>query len=136
MLNEERVKHMIRLADYEAKGGKEEIKISSHFKKDYIGLNTFLSVVWMTVAYVLFVGGIWLAIRDLITAEITKEQNLYLLILVTGIYLVFLVVYIIKARRFYKRKHARAYHRVKKFKKNLIILEEMYEKEDRDAEDA
>ena len=29
MLNEERVKHMIKLADYETKGGKEEQKITS-----------------------------------------------------------------------------------------------------------
>ena len=36
MLNEERVKHMIKLADYETKGGKEEQKITSFYKKDYI----------------------------------------------------------------------------------------------------
>ena len=134
MLNEERVKHMIKLADYETKGGKEEIKINSSFKKDYIGINTLLSLVWMTVAYALFVSGVWLAIRDLITVDLTKMQIFYLLILVFSLYLVLFIIYLLKARMFYKKKHARAYHRVKKFKENLMILEEMYAKEDHDAE--
>lgn len=134
MLNEERVKHMIKLADYETKGGKEEIRISSYFKKDYISSNTLWSIIWMTIAYALCVWGIWLAIRDSITTELTREQSLYLLILVAGIYLVLVIIYTIKARRFYRRRHARAYHRVKKFKENLVILEGMYEKEDHDAE--
>lgn len=134
MLNEERVKHMIKLADYESKGGSEEIKISSELKKDYISSNVLWSILWMTIAYALCIFGIWLSIRDLIVVEITQELSLYMIILIAGFYLVLLIVYIIKARRFYKRKHARAYHRVKKFKENLAILEKLYEKEEHDAE--
>ena len=134
MLNEERVKHMIKLADYETKGGKEELKISSYFKKDYISMNTMWTLLWMTVAYGLVVLTVWLALRELVTVELSQMQVLSLFILVATIYLALFITYLVTARRYYKRKHARAYHRVKKFKENLMVLEKMYEKEDQDAE--
>lgn len=134
MLNEERVKHMIKLADYETKGGNEEIKISSYFKKDYISMNTMWSIIWMTIAYALCVGAIWLSVKNLVTIELTQVQVLSIIILLAGIYLMLFVVYIVTARRFYKKKHARAYFRVKKFRENLAVLERMYEKEAHDAE--
>lgn len=134
MLNEERVKHMIKLADYETKGGKEELKISSHFKKDYISMNTMWTLLWMTVAYGLVVLTVWLTLRELVTVELSQIQVLSLIILIASIYLALFITYLVTARRYYKRKHARAYHRVKKFKENLMVLEKMYEKEDQDAE--
>lgn len=134
MLNEERVKHMIKLADYETKGGKEELKISSYFKKDYISMNTMWTLLWMTVAYALVVLTVWLALRELVTVELSQIQVLSLIILIASIYLALFITYLVTARRYYKRKHARAYHRVKKFKENLMVLEKMYEKEDQDAE--
>lgn len=134
MLNEERVKHMIKLADYETKGGKEELKISSYFKKDYISMNTMWTLLWMTVAYGLVVLTVWLTLRELVTVELSQIQVLSLIILIASIYLALFITYLVTARRYYKRKHARAYHRVKKFKENLMVLEKMYEKEDQDAE--
>lgn len=134
MLNEERVKHMIKLADYETKGGDEEMKISSYFKKDYISMNTMWSIIWMTIAYALCVIAIWLSVKELVTAPLTQVQISSIVILIAGIYFMLFVMYVVIARRFYKKKHARAYFRVKKFRENLAILEKMYEKEEHDAE--
>ena len=134
MLNEERVKHMIKLADYETKKGNEEMKISSYFKKDYISMKTLGSIVWMTIAYILCVVAIWLSVREFVTVELTENQILSLVVLIAGFYIMLFVMYMIIARRFYKKKHARAYHRMKKFKEDLAVLERMYEKEDHDAE--
>lgn len=134
MLNEERVKHMIKLADYETKGGNEELKISSYYKKDYISINTLWSLIWMTIAYILCVVAIWLSVRDLVTVELTQVQILSLFILIAGTYFALFVLYTVMSRRIYKKRHARAHYRVKKFKENLAILEKMYEKEDHDAE--
>lgn len=134
MLNEERVKHMIKLADYETKKGNEEMKISSYFKKDYISMKTLESIVWMTIAYILCVVAIWLSVREFVTVELTENQILSLVVLIAGFYIMLFVMYMIIARRFYKKKHARAYYRMKKFKEDLAVLERMYEKEDHDAE--
>ena len=68
------------------------------------------------------------------TVELTQIQVLSLVILIACIYIALFITYLIAAKRYYKKRHARAYHRVKKFKENLMILEKMYEKEDQDAE--
>ena len=134
MLNEERVKHMVKLADYETKRGNEEMKISSYFKNDYISMNTLASLVWMTIAYILCIVAIWLSVREFVTVELTEPQIQSLVVLIVGLYLVLFIMYMVIARRFYKKKHARAYHRMKRFKEDLAVLERMYEKEDHDAE--
>lgn len=134
MLNEERVKHMLRLADYEAKGGEKEIEISSHYKKDYINMNTMWTLLWMTIGYGLFILMVWLALREMVTTELTKIQVWSVVILVLYVYLMLFILYMIGAKRYYKKKHARAHFRVKKFKEDLIKLERMYEKEEQDAE--
>ena len=36
MLNEKRVKHMIKIASYEQKTGEEDQKINTYFKNDYV----------------------------------------------------------------------------------------------------
>ena len=87
MLNEERVKHMVKLADYETKRGNEEMKISSYFKKDYISMNTLASLVWMTIAYILCIVAIWLSVREFVTVELTEPQILSLVVLIVGLYL-------------------------------------------------
>ena len=53
MLNEERVKHMVKLAFYETKHGNEELKTSSYYKKDYISFHVLWSVLLSVIAYIL-----------------------------------------------------------------------------------
>ena len=56
MLNENRVKLMTRMAAYEEKKGKEDIPISSYYRKDYVGLNVLITILWTTIGYGLFLG--------------------------------------------------------------------------------
>ncbi len=134
MLNEERVKHMVKLAFYESTDGKDELKTGSYYKKDYISYNVLRSVLWMTIAYVILV--VLLGITYL---NVLAEQASVLTIVITGcavavIYIALLITYIFVARKFYKKKHARAYHRVKRFRQDLIELEMLYKKEELNGE--
>ena len=61
MLNEERVKHMVKLSFYETKGGSEEIKISSYLKRTYLRLNMLWSILCVTAAYAILVALIGMA---------------------------------------------------------------------------
>ncbi len=42
MVNEEKVKLMNKMALYEEKYGKEDFKIASYYKKDYVAIRRFL----------------------------------------------------------------------------------------------
>jgi predicted ferric reductase len=134
MVNEKRVKHMVKLAFYESKGGSEEIRIDSIPKKQYINMHTFLSVLWMTLAFLMIVVFFCVAFLNLVITALTRKQLLFILLFGGIAYIALLVIYVIKARVFYKTKHARAHHHVKQFNKDLDELERMYEKEEQDGE--
>lgn len=56
MLNEERVKMMIKLASYEEGQGKEDFKVNSYYRKDYVSFRTIVTLIWTTIGYGLAVG--------------------------------------------------------------------------------
>lgn len=130
MLNEKRVKHMVKLALYETKNGKEEIKASGFYKKDYVGVNVLRTVVWMTIGYVFLTALLLLSFAHMLIEDITMMKGIFLIVFIVVLYVGLLITYIFASKRFYKEKHKRAYYQVKDFKKNLEELETMYEKED------
>lgn len=130
MLNEERIKHMTKMAFYESKGGSDDLRVSSYYKKDYIGFNTFWSGLWMTISYIALVTIIVVTFMGNLMENWTSKQLMSIIFSFLGIYLVLLIAYVRYAKNIYKKRHARAYHRVKRFKEELEQLEKMYEKED------
>lgn len=129
MLNERRVKHMVQLAMYENKEGVEELKTSKFYKKDYISYNMLWSIIWMTIAYIIVLLIAAIAKLDMILDALSIKMAIQTVCCCAGLYVILLLIYIPLSRRFYRKKHARAYHRVKNFKEGLEILEEMYEEE-------
>ena len=129
MLNERRVKHMVKLAMYESKDGIEELKTSGFYKKDYISYNMLWSIIWMTIAYFIVLVMAVIAKMEIILDALSLKVAIQMVCYCAGVYVVLLVIYIPLTRRFYRKKHARAYHHVKHFKEGLEILEEMYEEE-------
>lgn len=130
MLNEERIKHMTKLAFYEAKGGSEDQKIGLRMKKDYIGFQIFWSALWMTISYIALVIIVNITILNGVIETLAFNQIMAVIFCFLVIYLILLIAYIRYAKQLYKKKHARAYHRMKKFKEDLEQLEKLYEKED------
>ena len=47
---------MTKAAVYEKEHAEEDVKISSYYKKDYASLNTWITLIWVTVGYVLAGG--------------------------------------------------------------------------------
>ena len=129
MLNEKRVKHMVKLAMYENKEGAEELKISAFYKKDYISFNMLWSIIWMTFAYLIVAVLFVMAKLEEIMSGMSILMVVKLAGGIIGVYVVLLVIYIHVSRYFYKRKHAKSYYRVKKFKEGLEILHNMYQEE-------
>ena len=134
MLNEERVKRMTKLALYETRGGSEELKISSYFKKDYISMNVLSSVIWLTIAYAVALALLGVSFMNILMENLTIQLLVAIVVISILLYVALLITYIVLTRKLYKKRHARAYHRVKKFKQDLVELESLYEKEDGDAE--
>lgn len=56
MINQEKTALMTRMAIYEKKAGKEDMKLSRYYKTDYARMNVLKTVVAVTVAFVLIVA--------------------------------------------------------------------------------
>ena len=66
MLNEDKVKLMTRMAMYESKEGAEDFKISSYYRKDYSSFHTIITIILVTIGYMIAVGVGAVAFMDVI----------------------------------------------------------------------
>lgn len=129
MLNEERIKLMVKLSSYESKEGKEDFKVSSYYKKDYVSLNRWYTVIWTTIGYALIVALAGIANMEQIVEKLTLSSVIVMAASVVAGYVVMLIVYVAALGRVFKKKHGEARQRVKKYSHNLLVLSKVYEKE-------
>lgn len=129
MLNEKRVKHMVKMASYESNEGKEELNITTYFRKDYVTLNVLCTLIWTTVAYAILILILGFGFMDIILENLTLIKAGILIGAVLVVYVVLLCVFGSIASTFYAKKHARAGKHVGIYKKQLETLQRMYEKE-------
>lgn len=131
MLNENKVKAMTKMAMYESRQGIEDIKINSYYKRDYVSFKTLISIIWMTIGYILVVAlgtGIFL---EEILEHLSVDFLVMFVICIVGMYLALVLLYAIGASQFYKKKYSDARQRLKNFNHELTRLNRMYEKERR-----
>ena len=129
MLNEKRVKLMTRMAIYENRQGKEDFKINEYYQKDYVSLNTWKSIIWITIGYGMIVGAVMLIFLDQIFNVASLSGLLMIAGAIVGGYFVLAIATGTIAHYFYKKQYTEAKKRVKKFYNNLTRLGKMYEKE-------
>ena len=125
MLNERRVKHMVKLASYETKCGAEDTKVSTYFKSDYISLNLIFTFIWTTISYLLIAVLLVLTYMDVLLEELTMERMIYMGVAIGGLYLVVLIASLVIAGIHFKKKHLKARKHIKVYRANLEKLENM-----------
>ena len=159
MLDKRKIRLMTRAAIYEKRHGEEDLKVSGYYKKDYTSLNTWITIIWITVGYALSGGVLFLCYGDALLEGITiiwitvgyalsggvlflcygdallegiTIMRLFLYAAVAlGAYLVLVIIYGIGAGNFYSKKHARAKQRVKRYMRDISRLEKMNNKKEK-----
>mgnify|MGYP005749750671 FL=1 len=125
MIDKRKVRLMTRAAIYEKRYGEEDIKITGYYQKDYSSLNTWITLIWITVGFFLVVALLFLAGGDSLMEGITIMKLLILAAIILGLYLSLLIIYGIGAGSFYRKKHIRAKQRMKRYMRDLSRLEKM-----------
>lgn len=130
MINEQRVKLITRMAAYEQKEYKRNIKITGFFKSDYIGFQLLKSFVANTIAFaILFCLYILydfeLFMKDIYKMDLFQFGKVVLIIYV--IYIVILSVITFVASLY---RYNRATQDMKLYYSNLKILSNMYGEEE------
>ena len=129
MLDRSKVKLMTKLALYEQTQGKEDFKISEYYRKDYVGLHSICSFLWVTVGYICVWMLILLAGFDLIVGHMSLLLMLIMMLVAVVGYVVILAIYAGVTSHVYNQKHKDTRQRVKMYNHDLIKLLKLYEKE-------
>ena len=129
MLDVKRIRLMARMAQYEKNDIRKDMKISTYYKKDYVSLNTLITILWMTVGYGILAALLAVCFMDELMENLTITKVTYLGVGVGGVYIALLIIYIICANVFYRGRHNRAKQRVRKYYRDLSRLGKMEVKE-------
>lgn len=121
---------MTKTAIYEKNQGEEDLKIVCYYKKDYSSLNTWITLIWITVGYFLLCGIAFLCWGNVLLENLTIMKLLVLAAAAIGVYLALLIIYGIGAGSFYSQKYHRAKQRAKKYMRDLSRLEKMNQKKE------
>lgn len=129
MLDKRKIRLMSRVAMYEKHHIREDLKISSYYKKDYTSMNTLFTLIWVTLGYFAIAAIIIFVNLDFLLEDLTFEKMAFIAIFVIASYLIVLIIYGISASTFYRRRHTRSKQRVKRYYRDLARLSKMNTKE-------
>ena len=129
MLDKKRIRLMSKVAMYEKHHIREDLKISSYYKKDYSSMNTLITLLWATIGYLIIAAVIVFINLDFLLEDLTVQKLVIIVGIAVALYLIILIVYGISASSFYTRKHTKSKQRVKKYYRDLTRLSKIIEKE-------
>lgn len=132
MLNNRKIRLMTKLAIYEEKEGKEDIRMSKYYKSDYVRYHMLKNIVSVTVAYILILVmivayNLEMIIRDAVILDY-KKYGVYAL----GFYILILTIYITGSIIGYSIKYDKSRKKLSKYYKLLRKLTKMYEEENQE----
>lgn len=131
MVNEERLRHLIKMAQFDTNEGKRCKPMTQFSRKDYVALQVLKSFVAGTITYMLMFV-IWaLYSMDELIKKMTGNQIRGFAVTVIVLYLIFLVVYMLATYIVFQVKYTDGRKRVKRYYNSLKRVNQMYEREDR-----
>ena len=130
MLNERKIRLMTKLAIYEKKEGKEDLKLAKYYKGDYARMQAWRTGIAVTVAYVFLVliAVVYKAEYFLDNAFTIDYEALGKKIL--GVYVIVLAVYVITAMLGYSIKYSESRKKLARYFRMLRKLNHFYLVED------
>ena len=130
MLDKNRIKAMVKVSFYEQGKGKEYLRISGYFKKDYVSFNTFLTGLWVTIGCFLILGVyVVIEIESILQELLSIESLIEMIREFVIIYLVILVVFCVISSIVHRQRHKNAKRHVKNYYRDLGHLEKIMTKE-------
>lgn len=130
MINEERVRHMTKIAIYEKEEGRSLAPMMHYSRKDYLALHTILSFITGTVFYLLlYAGTVMLLLMEVL-------PNLHTILVIIGavigflVYIIYMYFYLRLMHRRAEQRYDRGRQKLKRLAGEYKILEEMYQQEE------
>ena len=131
MLNIDKVKHMTKAAAYENGADHKNIKISSYFRADYMGLQLIKSGISYAISFVLLLVMWGMGKMEELMLMVSRPEFVeqliksVMLLFVSGLFLYEIAVYV-----HYSMKYEKAKKSVKSYNNHLKRIQKFYEKQE------
>ena len=138
VLSEERIKKMIRLSDYEAGWGEQDLRRARYSEQDYVALQVLRTIAGMIAASILVLGMVIVYYIDQIPFKSYVSEGFFTLnrlLVIAGILAGWLIVMGVAAYVTSERSHreyAESMLRVNEYELTLNELLRLYEAEDKE----
>lgn len=131
MVNEERLRHMIKLSQFDENDGKEYKPMTQYARKDYVSMQALISFVTGTISYALLFGLWALYSIDGLFEKINHMEIREGIMALVLSYLVFMVIYLGATYIIFNVKYTDGRRKVKKYYASLKKVNQMYQREER-----
>ena len=135
MLSEEKLKKMIRLAEYEQGIGSTDLKRVSYIKADYVRIRLLKSIVSVVVAAFLTVGLIAVLKMEYILRNALSLPFGKIALVVGGAFFIFLIVTGVISCYMSAKAYDESELRAREYFKTLQELSDLYENEEQGQEE-
>jgi len=129
MLNNNKIRLMTKLALYETKEGKEDIRLSKYYKTDYVRYQVIKSIIGATIAYVLILALIFLYQSEYLIAKAVSLDYKTIGTNILGIYIILVAVYGLGSGVGYSIKYDNSRKKLARYYKLLKRLNKIYKDE-------
>jgi len=133
MLNNDKIRLMTKLALYESKTGKEDIRLSKYYKPDYVRYQVIKSIISATIGYALILALIMLYKSEYLIKNAVKLDYKTIGLYLLGFYIIIVAIYGLSSIVIYSRKYDISRKKLGRYYKLLKRLEKMYGDETTDS---
>lgn len=130
MVNNRKVRLMTKLAIYEKKEGKEDIKLSRYFRRDYVRLHLLYTLISVTVGYLLVLALVGAYQMEYLIREAVRLDYIGIGKLILGIYVIVLTIYMMASMIGYSLYYDKSRKKLAKYFRMLRKLRSFYQEED------
>lgn len=131
MVNEERLRHLIKIARFDYNDGKRCKPMTQYARKDYVSLQLLKSFVTGTITYLLMVALWALYSTESLVKKITGSEIQGFLVTLILLYVIFLLVYLVATYIVFNIKYTDGRRKVKRYYSSIKKVNQMYEREER-----
>lgn len=131
MVNEERLRHTIKLAQLDGNDGKRCKPMTQYARKDYVSLQLLISFITGTMSYGLILGMWVLHSVDKVFEIINRMELREIATSLVLPYVLFMILYLGATYIIFNLKYTEGRRKVKEYYTSIKKVNQMYEREDK-----
>ncbi|NLK28552.1 MAG: hypothetical protein GX306_09460 [Clostridiales bacterium] len=129
MLNNRKIRLMTKLAVFENKEGKEDIRLSKYYKTDYVRYQVLKSIISTTVGYLLILTLIFLYRSEYIIKNAVSLDYKTIGSYILGVYIILITVYGLGSLAWFSFKYDASRKKLSRYNKLLKRMMKIYKEE-------